>query len=44
MSDTVQEERTYNDVYPLTQEEYESGEVQYNSWNVLLDCPEEEVE
>jgi|LWDU01.1.fsa_nt_gi hypothetical protein len=32
------------DVYPLTVEEYESGEVQHGSWNILLDCPDVEVE
>ena len=38
------EERTYQDVYPLTVEEYEAGEVQHGSWNVLVDSPDVEVE
>ena len=39
-----EETLNYQDVYPLTVEEYEAGEVQHGSWNVLVDSPEVEVE
>ena len=39
-----EETQNYQDVYPLTVEEYEAGEVQHGSWNVLVDCPDVEVE
>ena len=38
------EEKNYQDVYPLTVEEYEFGEVQHGSWDIFVDSPEVEVE
>ena len=39
-----EETQNYQDVYPLTVEEYEAGEVQHGSWNVLVDSLDVEVE
>ena len=39
-----EETQNYQDVQPLTVEEYEAGAVHHGSWNVLVDSPDVEVE